>query len=310
MHLRSVQRALVIALAIVPIGPLVSCTGPAPEVPVMMIAGTGASGGNGGSGGIDQPMGGGGGVVAGGVGGGGFGGIGGAAGAGGTSGTGGGFGGAGGTGGAGGLGGQGGTGGLPATCTDTDTTFDPNAFGDPYTSAEAIEKGTTTGTNGAFEDACDDGGNLVEYSCETQLGCGSGGNANGDSSGACAPQPYLTGNVWPTTIDCLGLCMDGACEVPCPADGTALTITSVDLFSTSYLLEASSLGVRYQCTRDSACTAPLPTDGDQLTVVSSPPRDNLQPDCRILSTNVSAPLVLSDGCNYLDCFAEGPIEAP
>jgi hypothetical protein len=305
MNLRRVQRAIVIVLAT---GLVASCarSGPAPEVPIITggnggTGGTNAAAGNGGTGGNDTPMGGAGGV--------GNGGTGGASGAGGVSGISGG-GGAGGFGGTGGTGGQAGTGGLPATCTDTDTTFDPNAFGDPYTSAATIEKGTATGTNGAFEDVCDEDGNLIEHSCETQLGCGSGGNANGDSSGACAPQPHLTGYVWPTTVDCLGLCVDGSCEVPCPADGTTLTITSVDLFSPSYLLEASSLGVRYQCTRDNTCTAPLPTDGEQLTVVSSPPRDNFQPDCRTAFTSVSAPLVLSDGCNYFDCFAEGPIEAP
>lgn len=315
MKLRCVQRAFVLALIIVPAtGMVASCTssGPAPEVPIM-IGGTGGSGGtnatagNGGMGGIDEPAGGEGGVGAGGMSG-----VGGAAGAGGISGAGGlgGVGGSAGEGGFGGAGGYAGTGGLPGTCTDTDTTFDPNAFTDPSTPPGASEKGTATGTNGAFEDACDEDGNLLEYSCETQLGCGGGGNANGDSSGACAPRPYLTGNVWPMTIDCFGLCVDGACDVPCPEAGTTFTITSVDLFSTSYLLEASSVGVRYQCTRDGACTAPLPTDGEQLTVVSLPPRDSFQPDCRILSSNVSAPLVLSDGCNYLDCFAQGPTEAP
>jgi hypothetical protein len=305
MNLRCVQRAIVVVLT----GLVASCTGPAPEVPVMGAAGTSGSGGTGGSGGTNATAGNGGigGGGAGGTVGGGEGGAAGDAGAGGTGGV---SGVGGGAGGFGGTGGQAGAGGLPATCTDTDTVFDPNAFGDPYTSAEAIEKGTATGTNGAFEDACDDDGNLVEHSCETQLACGSGGNANGDSSGACAPRPHLTGYVWPTTIDCLGLCMDGACDVPCPDAGTTLAITSVALFSPNYLLDASSWGVRYQCTRDDTCTAPLPADGEQLTVVSLPPRDEVQPDCRTAFTNTSAPLVLSDGCNYFDCFAEGPIEAP
>jgi hypothetical protein len=195
---------------------------------------------------------------------------------------------------------------VPDICTDTDTTFDPFSFGGPYDAAAAIEKGTASGTNGAFEDSCDADGNLVEYSCETQLGCGS----RGDASGACAPQPHLTGNVWPTTVLCLGLCMDGACEVPCPEAGVELTITTADLFGSNYLLEASSLGVRYQCTRDESCAAPLPVDGSQLTVVSLSPRDDVQPDCRIAFTNMSAPLVLSDGCNYFDCFAESSTAAP
>lgn len=262
--------------------------------------------------------------IAGSDGGAGFGGAGGMAGSGGATGGSGGTSGAGGSGGVvsggtggvggvsggghGGTGGAGGDGGVPAECTDSDATGEDAEWLGPATFEEAqrLEQGTTTGSNGTFEDACNDQGDLVEHVCQTQLMCGarSAGAAGSAGSGACAPSPQPTGYVDAITVPCFGLCDGGVCNVPCPTMNGELTVASVD--GQSYELDSAATGLRYQCVRDT-CDEPPASIGEALSVVSIGPTDETRPDCRLVFSDASQPLVLSDGCNYINCSAHSPL---
>jgi hypothetical protein len=219
-------------------------------------------------------------------------------------------GGSGGAGGASGAGGQGGFGGpagggsggagVPSDCSDSDA-ISTDLLVDPYAlqAGQLLEKGTTVGANGSFEDSCTDSGDLLEHVCETQLRC-SGGSQPFD--GACAPSPQLTGQVLEMTAPCFGLCVDGACHVPCPMSGDVLTVAQIE--GAMVHLE-SSAGIRYACTRG-ACLAFPPDVGDTLAVDGSPVPNETQLDCRMEFAAAESPLVLSDGCGYTACTVQQP----
>jgi len=62
------------------------------------------------------------------------------------------------------------------------------------------------GTNGTFEDHCDDSGQLVQYLCASAVNCTPSPQnpCTGDMS-----VPYTTGEVYSTNLDCP--CADGVC---------------------------------------------------------------------------------------------------
>lgn len=96
-----------------------------------------------------------------------------------------------------------------ATCTDSD-------------GGDEKVRGTTKGTNGTFEDKCDDG-DLIEYSCETMLVPRPCAAASMPSGGAdLRPVPPVdecevpTGKVIERRVDCGGRCDGGTCFAWCP----------------------------------------------------------------------------------------------
>ena len=177
-----------------------------------------------------------------------------------------------------GMGGEGGASEPPMTCSDSDSTM--LTFHGP----EVLAKGTASGTNGTFEDACDDNGDLIEHVCENQP---------------------ATGLVAQRSVDCLGMCTGGACEIPCPRTGDDLTVTTADALRHEYELDAGIEGLRYACLRE-PCAAPAASVGDVLTVMSIAAPDDVRLDCRELFSDTENPLVLSDGCSYIDCSARRP----
>jgi hypothetical protein len=96
-----------------------------------------------------------------------------------------------------------------------------------------------SGNNGDFVDACDDAGNLTKYSCETQLQCSPGPDAECSSS--------ETGAVTSSHIDCAGHCADGACPSRCPTFGDSVEVESIDASGGVVLRDAYD-GRRYTCT--------------------------------------------------------------
>lgn len=270
--------------------------GPAPEVP-SPFAGNGGMGGSGGGG-----LGGAAGIVEGGTGGmlaGGAGGAGAFGGSGGLGGTGGSAGDV--AAGVGGMSGAAGTGHHPGTCTDSDALADQNVFDTSgFDDGQALVKGTTVGTNGAFEDSCNASGDLLEHVCEVQLTCGFDSSS---AEGACAPSPQRTGRAAPQLISCFGLCRDGVCNVPCLEVDDELAV--VNVAGDRVELHASAAGVRYACAR-AVCLAFPPEPGDMLSVVTAPAPGEAQLDCRAPFATAVAPLELSDGCDYTDCTAIGP----
>lgn len=108
----------------------------------------------------------------------------------------------GGTGGAGGNGAAGGGvgGGAVRKCQ-------PSAGDNPYNPPS--ERLQFTGSNGTFEDHCDNAGHLVQYGCATVVPC------TPTPQTPCVPDatvPYETGAVSESTLDCA--CIDGACPPP------------------------------------------------------------------------------------------------
>jgi hypothetical protein len=294
MHRRWVRQTQLVALSAWLFVGCSSQGGPGPEVPV--LAGNGG-GGMGGSGGRSE-TGGGGGVIDAGAGGGG--GLGGAAG----------MNASGGVGGTAGMssGGSGGVGEPSESCMDSDSPLATDTFGPaPLDERQALEKGTTVGTNGTFEDECDDSGDLIEQVCETQLTCNSpgGGGFGGNADAACAPREQPTGIVGQRTINCFGTCADGACEIPCPKMGDVVTVTAVETNS-QYELDPGIEGLRFVCVRQ-PCVAAEPSVDDTLTVASfSRPFDPTTPDCRAVFGDANNPLILSDGCRYESCSTREP----
>lgn len=94
-------------------------------------------------------------------------------------------------------GGSGGGGGTPSTIQVC-----PNNPGDGHHNSRE-ERYQLQGTNGTFEDHCDDAGQLVEYWCISRVPC-SGPSCMGD-----ATVSYPTGEVGPYTSECA--CVDGVC---------------------------------------------------------------------------------------------------
>jgi hypothetical protein len=288
---RQTQR--VVALSAWLIASCSASGGPGPEIPLTEAGASGAGGvggmggANGGSGGrTDSDAG----AGVGGVGGVASGGVGGNA-------------GMSATGGSGGVGGGAGVGEPVVSCTDSDAVAATTFGATPNVDLQTITHGTTIGINGTFADECDAQGDLLEQICETQFGCGTSGRADagGAADAACAPQHHPTGYVEQRVVDCLGMCADGVCNIPCPLAGDELTVTEVVSTAQQYELDSGTAGLRYSCTRG-ACAVPAASVGDVLTVVSVAEPDDLRPDCRVFA-DPSAPLTLSDGCTYMYCAA-------
>jgi len=190
-------------------------------------------------------------------------------------------------------------------CSDSDAP-PLGTFGDASpTGAQLLQKGTTVGNDGSYEDACDDEGNLIEHVCETTLACNGARGIGGSSGAACAPTQQPTGFVTQHLIDCLGLCVDGTCEVPCPEPHDQLTVVAIDSSTGEHELDPGIEGLRYVCVRD-ACLAPPVAVGDVLDVTSVAAPDDVRVDCREPFGDTVSPLVLSDGCNYVGCSARRP----
>lgn len=178
---------------------------------------------------------------------------------------------------------------APGTCSDDDL---PQSFSDYTTPLQYVKKGTTTGTNGTFEDRCGDGGVLIEQMCAQSFGCFAPPGAD------CAPRNMPTGMVIEQPVECFGMCMDGVCIVPCPEVGDSLTVS----FSGQlYELKADG-GPSYLCRRDDAC--PLMQAASQVLTVTRGVPEGLpsQPrSCLMTFAPEYEPLQLSDGCNYFNC---------
>ncbi|MFT3765809.1 MAG: hypothetical protein QM820_09860 [Minicystis sp.] len=78
-----------------------------------------------------------------------------------------------------------------------------------------------SGSNGTFEDACDENGNLIQYGCGSKevWTC---------SDWECYDEPETTDEVVSRTIDCAGTCQNGACPSLCPKDNTSIVFESLD----------------------------------------------------------------------------------
>ena len=136
------------------------------------------------------------------------------------------------TGGAGGA-----TNGGVASCTDTD-------------GADARVRGTSTGIDGAFTDACE-GGDLREYSCERiqVMPCLTPAAASSDSANRAAPIVpvcnVVTGNVTSSLVACGGKCKDGTCLYWCPNYGD--TLEYLESGSDEIVIENQTNGFVYAC---------------------------------------------------------------
>ncbi len=160
----------------------------------------------------------------------------------------------------------GGSGGVASVCVDPD--------GSDYK-----KRGTTTGSNGTFEDTCQDG-DLIEYVCENSA-CGamtSSGAA--DVPGIALPQagrgaipPPCTGDPGRVTqrrIACGGRCDSGTCFAWCPGANDELTYQ--DVAGAEVVLDNDSKNARYRCeatssTGDVDCTDPA-LEGQTIEVGS------------------------------------------
>ncbi len=98
--------------------------------------------------------------------------------------------------------------GGKAGCTDSDA-------------ADQDQRGTTTGTNGTFEDECVDG-DLVEYVCEVQATPGPCAASMASSDADLRPAPPIdncqvpTGKVIERSVACERGCREGSCFYWCP----------------------------------------------------------------------------------------------
>lgn len=97
----------------------------------------------------------------------------------------------------GGSGGGGGGGGAAPVMKECNHSVPASNEPDQPDVKEAVK-----GTNGIFTDECTPDGKLIEYSCEIVPD-------NGPYH-----EPMKTGRVVPSTIDCGGPCVDGACPAP------------------------------------------------------------------------------------------------
>lgn len=141
------------------------------------------------------------------------------------------------------TGGNAGGGRGPTACSDPDGT-------------DYKRRGKTTGTNGTFEDRCEDG-NLVEYICE--LGpCVAMSSGAEDRAAPALPLPVaggpgiappppqcITGRVVESLISCGGRCNEGTCFGWCPAAGDEVTYEEVE--GGEVVLENASRNARYRC---------------------------------------------------------------
>lgn len=123
--------------------------------------------------------------------------------------------------------------------------------------ADYKKRSTAKGSNGSFEDACDDG-DLIEYVCETAfIPCvpmASSGAA--DAPGAAlpaggrgiAPPPGCMGNtgrVIENRIACGGRCDAGTCFGWCPGSGDELTFE--DVAGAEVVIDNDTKNAAYRC---------------------------------------------------------------
>lgn len=96
-----------------------------------------------------------------------------------------------------------------------------------------------SGSNGTFEDACDEAGNLVEQHCEVSMRCTAG------------PKPTCegvqTGKVVSKVFDCGGRCVDGACAARCPQVDDGVDFRAADGAGAVTLQNRTDRRV-YECT--------------------------------------------------------------
>ncbi len=160
----------------------------------------------------------------------------------------------------------GGSGGVASVCVDPD--------GSDYK-----KRGTTTGSNGTFEDTCQDG-DLIEYVCENSA-CGAMTSAGAaDVPGIALPQagrgaipPPCTGDPGRVTqrrIACGGRCDSGTCFAWCPGENDELTYQ--DVAGAEVVLDNDGKNARYRCeatasTGDVDCTDPA-LEGQTIEVGS------------------------------------------
>jgi hypothetical protein len=127
-------------------------------------------------------------------------------------------------------------------------------------------RGVAIGTNGTFEDGCDENGNLVEAFCEMVCESSAPPETGGASPGSyarirCPLRP--SGTVRTDTVECGGLCRDGACFHWCPESGDTLNFDSASELEVSFRY-ASDFVFRCTPTMD-ACASPSLV-GQTLTV--------------------------------------------
>jgi hypothetical protein len=169
-------------------------------------------------------------------------------------------------------GGSAGAGGGSSECVDPD-------------GADYKKRGTAKGSNGSFEDHCD-GGDLIEYVCETgvrpcPLDASSGAAdtaaparplPQGGGSGIVIPPQCMgpTGRVTETRIACGGRCDAGTCFGWCPGAGDELTYQ--DVAGAEVVIDNDTKDARYRCeatasTGDADCTDPA-LEGETVEVDS------------------------------------------
>ncbi len=101
-------------------------------------------------------------------------------------------------------------------------------------------------------------------------------------------------------VDCLGLCQDGACTIPCPRLDTELPVT-LDTASQLWELVPGAGEVRYLCARDRTCA---PASTSSRTTVTEEPDSGTLTDCSGRFSMMEPYLLrLSDGCAYTGCMA-------
>ena len=171
-------------------------------------------------------------------------------------------------------GGSAGAGGGSSECVDPD-------------GADYKKRGTAKGSNGSFEDHCD-GGDLIEYVCETGVrpcpvntSSGAADTAApalpipvpvGGGSGIALPPQCMgpTGRVSETRIACGGRCDEGTCFGWCPGAGDELTYQ--DVAGAEVVIDNDTKDARYRCeatasTGDADCTDPA-LEGETVEVDS------------------------------------------
>lgn len=171
-------------------------------------------------------------------------------------------------------------------CMDSDAPYNPSA---PGTALDSFgTKGYVIAGGVRTEDRCDAMGNLVEAECAKQFGCSKGG--------ACAPSWMPTGYATTSQHDCLGMCSEGVCSLPCPRNGESLTLLAGDSPDQVRLVTAS---LSLQCPRSTGCTS-AGALGTRQTLTSVSPR----PACNDILAWQFSSIMLSDGCLYLGCRIE------
>jgi hypothetical protein len=175
---------------------------------------------------------------------------------------------------------------IQRECVDSDSPNNPSTAG-VVLDALGV-KGRATGAGEMIEDRCDAMGNLLEAECAKQLGC--------SKPGPCAPTWMNTGFVTSSQHDCLGMCADGVCSLPCPKSGEALTLRAGDSPDRVLLIGTA---VRLLCTRLGACSTAGALGSRQMLTSVSP-----QPACSDPMAWQFSTLMLSDGCAYASCLIE------